>query len=215
MVQDGQTTERDAIAEALQKLRAEYGAVSYREITRRVAQNRRAAGMTEAQSRVSFTTVYDLFSTDRKRKNSALVSEVVLAITGDEALAAEWLARAGVVAAGLGEFDEGDVPEVDDAVAVAESKAADDFDIVDSASNEVPFGGSIESASAVVSRRDFVAPQATEPQGIGLGVADELPVEKALGGGGPIWKTRLSTGIAFLWLYSAERYSGSTEATYS
>jgi len=93
----------DSIASELLQLRAEYGAISYKTICRRIASNRLENGGSLAAAQVAPSSVYDLFTTSRKRRNATLVAEVVLAITGDEQESQRWLKRCGYLASGLNE----------------------------------------------------------------------------------------------------------------
>lgn len=79
----------DVVVERLQAIRDAAGQPSFGDIALGVSRVRRSRGMSPEQSRVGRTTVYDAFRTGRRRLGSGLVSDIVLALGGDEELAAE------------------------------------------------------------------------------------------------------------------------------
>ena len=83
-------TPLDALALALQQRRVEAGSPSYAEIVTRIATRRRARGVPDARSRPGRTTVYDAFSTGRRRMDTDLVLEIVRALGADETETARW-----------------------------------------------------------------------------------------------------------------------------
>lgn len=83
----------DAIADSLQRLRAEAGDVSYAEIAARVASRREADGYSAAASRVARSTIFDAFQTGRQRINAELVKEIVLALGVEPDDAERWRQR--------------------------------------------------------------------------------------------------------------------------
>lgn len=84
----------DEIAVELQQLRLQAGDVSYGEIARRIAQQRIAAGVSEAAATVPRSTIYSLFKTGRVRIDIKLLHETVLALGLEEAEAEHWKQRA-------------------------------------------------------------------------------------------------------------------------
>ena len=92
--QQPQSTETlDRIADDLQQLRIEAGAVSYAEIASRIARHREAAGMTAASARVARSSVFDAFRSGRTRINADLVAEIVTALGGTDDDAEHWRSR--------------------------------------------------------------------------------------------------------------------------
>jgi len=83
----------DLIADDLQQLRIEAGAVSYAEIATRIARSRESRGMSAASARVARSSVFDAFRTGRTRINAGLVAEIVAALGGSEADAEQWRRR--------------------------------------------------------------------------------------------------------------------------
>lgn len=83
----------DAIADDLQRLRAEAGGVSYAEIAARIGRRRAEQGMSHAAARVARSSVFDVFRPGRRRVNTDLVLEIVLALGEGEAVAAQWKQR--------------------------------------------------------------------------------------------------------------------------
>lgn len=84
----------DQLAADLEALRIAHDAVSYSDLTTRIAQQRAKAGFTPAAARIARSTVYDAFRAGRSRISPGLVAEIVLALTGDEVEAEFWRARA-------------------------------------------------------------------------------------------------------------------------
>lgn len=90
---DGDLAALDVLATDLQALRVAAGSPSYAEIVLRIAAQRQARGVPEAESRPGRTTVYDAFRTGRRRLDTHLVLEIVRALGADDAQVAAWTAR--------------------------------------------------------------------------------------------------------------------------
>ena len=86
-------TSLDDITAGLQNLRIESGNVSYAEIARRITLHRIASGNSLRGAQIARSTVYDYFRMGRTRLNADLVAEIVLALTDDNELAANWKAK--------------------------------------------------------------------------------------------------------------------------
>lgn len=84
----------DQLATDLEALRIERGAVSYTDLTTRIAQQRAEAGLAPAAARIARSTVYDAFRPGRSRISPDLVAEIVLALTSDDLKAEFWRTRA-------------------------------------------------------------------------------------------------------------------------
>jgi energy-coupling factor transport system substrate-specific component len=84
----------DDLAHDLRRLRARAGAVSYTELAARITRARESRGITPAAAAVARSTVYDVFRVGRKRVNPDLIAEVISALGGTEAEAAELRLRA-------------------------------------------------------------------------------------------------------------------------
>jgi len=87
------TESLDRLAEELQRYRIDAGDVSYSEIATRIAKRREAGGKSPAEARIARSTIYAAFSAGRQRVNADLVSEIILALGGDETEAAAWRVR--------------------------------------------------------------------------------------------------------------------------
>ena len=79
----------DAVVGRLQAVREAAGSPSYGDIAIGVSRVRRERGVAAERSRVGRTTVYDAFRVGRRRLDAELVTDIVLAVCDDEALAAE------------------------------------------------------------------------------------------------------------------------------
>lgn len=88
-----ETLSLDAVVERLQAIRDGAGQPSFGEIALGVSRVRRARGLAPEQARVGRTTVYDAFRTGRRRLDSDLVTDIVLALGGNERLADELATR--------------------------------------------------------------------------------------------------------------------------
>lgn len=84
-----ETLSLDAVVERLQAIRDGAGQPSFGEIALGVSRVRRSRGLAPEQARVGRTTVYDAFRPGRRRLDSDLVTDIVLALGGDERLADE------------------------------------------------------------------------------------------------------------------------------
>lgn len=85
----------DELAADLRRLKHEaVGTPSFTEIAARITSAREAQGLTPEQARMPRSSVYDVFRPGRKRINSGLVAEIVLALGGTEAEADAWKQRA-------------------------------------------------------------------------------------------------------------------------
>lgn len=85
---DGETL--DGLAIRLQDLREHAGLPSYTELTLRIARQRQARGVPEAEARPGRTTVYDAFRVGRRRVDADLVVEIVRALGADDAHIVQW-----------------------------------------------------------------------------------------------------------------------------
>jgi energy-coupling factor transport system substrate-specific component len=83
----------DAVAAALQEMRAAAGNLSFQTIATRITQAHLAVGTPQYAASVSRHTVYDCFRLGRTRMNPELVRDIALALTDDAAAADQWQAH--------------------------------------------------------------------------------------------------------------------------
>lgn len=90
----------DDVVARLQAIRDAAGQPSFGDIAVGVSRVRRARGVTPEQSRVGRTTVYDAFRTGRRRLDADLVADIVRALGGSDAEAADLASRCGAAQSG-------------------------------------------------------------------------------------------------------------------
>ncbi|MDT0156798.1 hypothetical protein Q9R19_04065 [Microbacterium sp. ARD32] len=83
----------DAVANDLQTLRIERGAVSYSELALRIAAGREAQGVAPSAARIARSTVFDAFRMGRRRINAGLVAEIAIALDATPEEAQHWRQR--------------------------------------------------------------------------------------------------------------------------
>ena len=116
----------DDLAAGLQRVRLEAG-VSYRELHRRIARDRRGRSIPEVPA---YDTVYRCLQTGRTRLDLDLVLDVVRALGGGPAALTAW--RAAWAAAGLRRLD----PATGDPAPLRDIRTADAVDLVGRAAEQ-------------------------------------------------------------------------------
>lgn len=84
----------DDVVRDLKNLREDAGDVPYAEIVRRIAELRRRRGYSEAAAAPARSTVYNAFASGRRRMDTSLLRDIVLALGQTEEEAAGWVGRA-------------------------------------------------------------------------------------------------------------------------
>jgi len=70
----------DDVVRDLQQLREDAGPVSYAELVRRIAELRRRRGLSDAAATPARSTVYNAFIAGRRRMDTSLLRDIVLAL---------------------------------------------------------------------------------------------------------------------------------------